>query len=280
MSRPTPRHTLAHLSDLHLTGDGSGVGGVVEPRERLEAALAVLTSWRLPVDAWVFSGDLSDDGSPASYAWLHDRVADAAAQVGAAVVWGNGNHDEVGAFRAGLGLRGWAAVNTETFVRGLRILTVDSNLAGVPEGLVTVQTLAWLDGRLDAAAPAGTVLVVHHAPVPQPQDAAHLWPLLNADALAEVVRGRDVRVILSGHFHQTGFGTLAGVPVAMATSLAYTQDVGVSPDLRGQAAHTGFNLVELYDSSVVVTAVPLDPGVGVHEVLTSEDVRGRLAFED
>ena len=35
MSRPTPRHTLAHLSDLHLTGDGSGVGGVVEPRDQI-----------------------------------------------------------------------------------------------------------------------------------------------------------------------------------------------------------------------------------------------------
>ena len=33
MERPLPTHVLAHLSDLHLTGDGSPVGGVADARE-------------------------------------------------------------------------------------------------------------------------------------------------------------------------------------------------------------------------------------------------------
>lgn len=276
--RPTPRLRLAHLSDLHVTGDGSPVGGTVDTRARVREALAVLTSWRLRVDAWVFSGDLSDDGSLASYAWLRRHVSAAADALGVAVVWGTGNHDDTAAFRAGLGLGGSGPVDTETTLGGVRVLTVDSAGPGGPEGTIGPESLAWLTERLGSPAPGGSVLVVHHNPLPQPQDAAAwLWPLTNPEELAGVVRGSDVRLILSGHFHQTGSGTLAGVPVAMATSLAYGQDVGVSPDLRGQDTPVGFNLVELYARDVVVTAVPLGRAPGVHAAVSSSEARARAA---
>ena len=51
MSRPRPTHTLAHLSDTHITGDGASVGGVVDARARLRQALEVLTSWNVGCDA-------------------------------------------------------------------------------------------------------------------------------------------------------------------------------------------------------------------------------------
>lgn len=62
--RRHPTHVVAHLSDTHLTADGALVDGVVDADARLGEALAVLTSWNVRCDAWVFSGDLSDDGSP------------------------------------------------------------------------------------------------------------------------------------------------------------------------------------------------------------------------
>ena len=59
--RRHPTHRLAHLSDLHVTGDGSPVGGAVGARAQLLRALEVLTSWNLRCDAWVVSAGLSDD---------------------------------------------------------------------------------------------------------------------------------------------------------------------------------------------------------------------------
>lgn len=253
---------------------------MVDARARLDEALGVLTTWGVRCDAWVFSGDLSDDGTPESYAWLRERVMTAAASVGVPVIWGNGNHDERAAFLAGLGLGSGVGtaglVLGETDLAGLRVLTLDSNLVGTPAGELSAEALGWLTERLDTPAPAGTVVVVHHCPLPQPQAAARLlWPLRNPADLAAVVRGTDVRLILSGHFHQTGFGTLAGVPVALASSLVYTQEVGVSPDLRGQDAGAGFSLVQLSDDSCVVTAVPLARGTGVHPVVTAADAHAR-----
>lgn len=277
--RPLPRYTLAHLSDPHLTGDGSPVGGAVDPRARLSRALEVLTSWNVACDAWVFTGDLSNDGSAASYTTLRDLVSDAAARAGVPVVWVNGNHDERAPFRTALL---GEDPSDEPYLAehrfgGLRVLVVDSTIPGVPEGRLEPATLAWLARRLGTAARDGTVLALHHAPFPQLQDAAHLWSLENPRELADVIRGTDVRTVLAGHFHHTAFGTLAGVPVSAATALVYTQDVTVGRDLRGQDAHQGFSLVELYEDAVVHTAVPLDAAVGVLPAMDSAEARARLA---
>ncbi len=276
MERPLPTHVLAHVSDLHLTGDGSPVGGVVDARAQLDAALAVLTSWNVRCDAWVFSGDLSDDGSAASYAHLRARVEPAAASVGAAVIWAAGNHDDPAAFRAELGPGGGADVPAEHDLGGLRVLVLDTNVPGEPWGRASGPGLDWLQGRLAERAEHGTMLVMHHAPLPPAQDAAWLWPLVDPGAVADVVRGSDVRAILSGHFHHSAFGTLAGVGVSVAPSLVYTQDLTAGRDLRGQASGRGFSLVEVYPDTVVHTVVGLERGPGVHEAIGSAEARALL----
>lgn len=268
-SRPRPRHVLAHLSDTHLTGDGSLVGGVVDARAQLRTALDVLTTWNVRCDAWVLSGDLSDDGSLSSYAALRAEVADAAASVGTPVVWATGNHDDNAAFRAGvLGLPAETGpFLAEHDLDGLRVLVLDTNLPDTPAGRVSAEALDWLAERLATPAPSGTVLVMHHPPMPPLQDAAWRWPLTNPEAVASVLRGSDVRAILSGHFHHSAFGVFAGAGVCVAPSLVYTQDVTLGLDLRGQDANQGFAVVEVYPDTVTHTVVPLTRGRGVHGYL-------------
>lgn len=254
------------------------MGGVVDSRAVLLRALDVLDTWNHPVDAWVFTGDLTDEGDAESYAWLAETVGERAEARGVRVIWANGNHDDRVRFgRLVCGAdRPDEPYLAEHRVGGLRILIVDTNVPGYSWGQVAPEPLAWLDARLSEDAPEGTLLVLHHAPLPTVQDAASLWSLRGQDALADVVRGRGVRGILSGHFHQTGFGTFAGVPVGLATSLAYTQDVTTGRTLRGQDASQGFSLVEVYDDCVLHTAVPLTHGKGVHGTLTPEQVARKL----
>ena len=269
MPRPRPRRTLAHLSDLHITGDGSLVGGVVDARARLAAALEVLTSWNVACDAWVFTGDLSDDGTPESYAWLRETVAAASQRAGVPVIWANGNHDERDAFRRVLlgepgGEEPYVA---EHAIGGLRVLVVDSTVPGLPYGRIAPETLAWLEQRLAVPAPEGSVVVVHHAPLPPLQDAAWGWVLAHPEDLAAVLRGTDARAVLAGHLHQAAFGVFAGVGTSVAPALVYTQDLTAGRDLRGQDANAGFSLVECYPDVVTHTVVPLATGRAVGEVL-------------
>lgn len=255
------------------------VGGVADARAHLVEALEVLTSWDHPCEAWVLTGDLSDDGSPESYRDLRGLVTSAADAVGARVVWANGNHDDRAVFREVLL---GAAPSGEPYVAehtlgDLRVLVVDTTVPGVPWGRVDAGSLEWLRGRLARPAPRGTLLVLHHAPLPVVQDAAALWPLRDADAVAHVVRGSDVRAILSGHFHQAGYGTFAGIPVAQAPALAYSIDTTAGRTLRGHDAHQGFALVQVYEDTVVHTVVPLGRGPAVNAPVTPAEAARLLA---
>lgn len=273
-----PLRCIAQLSDAHLRHPADPlVDGSVDPVARLRRALDVLTSWNVACDAWIFSGDLSDDGTPGSYRLLRRLVSDAAGAAGVPVVWANGNHDDREVFRREL----WdddsaGPLNSEHDLNGLRVLVLDTNVDDVPWGQVAPASLEWLAQRLATPAPLGTLLVMHHPPLPQPQTAPNvIWPLRNPDAVAAVVAGRDVRMILSGHVHQPSFGTLAGIPVATAPALSYSQDLTQGRDQRGQDAHQGFALIDVHPGTVVSTPVFLDAAPGVFPVVTRAAALGR-----
>lgn len=271
---PWPLRTVAHLSDVHLRRPGDPlVDGRIDPVERLGRALDVLTTWNVRCDAWLFSGDLSDDGSTESYRLLRRLVSDAAGAVGVRVLWASGNHDDRPTFRRELlDAAGDAPLDAEHDLDGLRVLVVDTAVGGVPWGEVAPASLAWLADRLRTPAPLGTLLVLHHPPIPQPQTAHNvLWPLRNPEAVARLLPGTDVRAILSGHVHQPSFGTLAGVPVVTAPALAYAQDLAAGRDQRGHDAHQGFALVDVYAHTVVSTPVFLDAGAAVHRRVAHTD---------
>lgn len=274
-----PRYTLAHLTDLHLRPAADPlVGGVVDSLARTRRALEVLARWDVPCDVWFFGGDLSDSGDAETYEALRDLVEPVARARGVRVIWSPGNHDDPEAFARVLLDEPAAAgpLNREYRVGGLRFLVLDSTVPGAPHGLVAEESLEWLAGRLASPAPDGTLLAVHHAPIPPVQDAAGLWDLRNRESLAAVVRGRDVRLILGGHFHQTSFATLGGVPVAGASSVTYAHDLSAGRTLRGQDAGQGFGLVQVYDDTIVCTAVPDAVGAAVHPPITPERARELL----
>lgn len=258
---PRPLLVLAHLSDTHLRDPADPlVRGLVDPRPRLAAALAAAAA-HAPA-ALVLTGDLADDGTPAAYAELRRLVEPAAAAMGARVVWVNGNHDERDAFRAGLlgeDAPASGPLNQVHRVGGLRLLCLDSTVPGEDHGEVSDASLDWLAGQLAQPAPWGSILAMHHAPLPAVQDLAASWELRRQADLAAVLAGSDVRAILAGHFHQSGFGEFAGIGVHAASSLCYTQDLATGRGLRGQDGAQAWHLVTVHDHTVTSTVAPVGP---------------------
>jgi hypothetical protein len=89
------------------------------------------------------------------------------------------------------------------------------------------------------------------------QDLAASWELHGQAELAAALAGSDVRAILAGHYHQSGFGTFAGIPVHAATSLCYTQDLASGRGMRGQDGAQGWHLVSVHPHTVTSTVAPL-----------------------
>ncbi|MHB1172483.1 MAG: phosphodiesterase [Lacisediminihabitans sp.] len=276
---PRPDHFLLHLSDTHLLAGGNRLYDSVDSETHLRQLFdEVGQSGRRP-EAIAFTGDLADKGEPDAYERLRSIVEPVAARLGSQVIWVMGNHDDREAFRVGL----WGErptvnpVDRVYDVNGLRVITLDTTVPGFHWGEVTSAQLDWLAEELSAPAPHGTILAMHHPPLPSVLDLAVAVELRDQSGLAEVLEGSDVRSILAGHLHYSSTGTFAGIPVSVASATCYTQDLNVP--VGGSRGHDGaraFNLVHVYQNTVLHSVVPLGEYAALDYIDAAETAR-RLA---
>ena len=153
----------------------------------------------------------------------------AAERMGARVIWVMGNHDDRASFRQGLRdeLGDVSPVDDVYWIGGLRVIVLDSTVPGHHYGDVSESQLDWLAAELATAAPEGTILAMHHPPIPSVLDLAVSVELRDQSQLREVLEGSDVRSILAGHLHYSSTAMFAGIPVSVASASCYTQDLNV-----------------------------------------------------
>ena len=257
---PDPGHVVAHVSDPHLLAGNAKQYGVIDTEAGLELALARLARLDPRPQALVFTGDLADEAEPAAYARLREIVEPAAAAMGAQVVWVMGNHDERAAYARALFDEDSDATQDRVHdVAGLRIVSLDTSVPGYHHGELTDAQLDWLADVLSTPAPHGTLLALHHPPIPIPMmPAAEVIELLDQQRLADVLAGTDVRCILGGHFHYSTYSTFAGIPVSVASATCYTSDPApLERFVSGVDGHQAVTMVHVYDDRVVHTVVPV-----------------------
>jgi Icc protein len=258
---PAAERVLLHLSDTHLRAPGPLLFDRVDGARRLERALHGIEASGITPDGIVFTGDLVDLGEADAYSELRALVEPFAARLGAPVFWVMGNHDERGAFRERL-LDADASLDPIDRVDeldGLRLITLDTSVPGHHHGELRPAQLAWLREVLSSPAPLGTILAMHHPPVPSVLPLAASVELRDQRALAEVLRGTDVRAIIAGHLHYSTFATFAGIPVSVASSTCYAQDLTVPVGgTRPQDGAQSYNLVHVFDDTVVHSVVAVE----------------------
>jgi Icc protein len=294
MTSTEPPLRILHLSDPHLSAPGVLHHGAVDT---LEATRRVLTACEaLPApDVVVVSGDVSDDGSTESYEAARDVIGGWAHARGAHTVLATGNHDDRGAFRRVLGDGHLGAapdradepavplpdapVDGCSWIGARRLITLDSSVPGAGYGRLDESQLAWLREELRTPAPAGTVLVVHHPPLPPVTRLHAALRLRGPDELARVLDGSDVRVVLSGHYHHAMSGVFAGRPVVVAPGVANRTDTLVRPGTERAVRGSGAALVELgaAGSLHVTFHVAPDPDEGREVFFYDADVVDRIA---
>lgn len=267
---PAPEHFILHVSDTHFVGDGQLLHDRIDSDRNLAELFQGFAKANARPEAIVFTGDLADTGRPDAYERLRAIVEPAAERLGAQIIWVMGNHDERTAFRRGLlDQEGDPAepIDRVFDVNGLRIIALDSTVPGLHHGELTDAQLEWLANELAVPAPDGTLLALHHPPVPSPLGLLALVELRDQERLAEVIGGTDVRGILGGHLHYSTNTTFAGIPVSVASATCYTQDLAVAyPAARGQDGGQSYNLVHVYGDRVLHSVVPIGQFPTVYEM--------------
>ncbi|MDT0115583.1 phosphodiesterase [Microbacterium sp. PRF11] len=252
--------TILHLSDTHLLGGDRLLGDRYDTARHLRRTLEAAEATGVRPDAVVFTGDLTDLGEPEAYRALREAVEPWAARLGAPVVWVAGNHDERPALREHL----LDAAPTEEPVTGvwdlggLRLIALDSTVPGWHHGDLDAAQLEWLRAELAEPAPLGTILALHHPPLPTHIPFFDILELRDQAGLAAAIAGSDVRAILAGHLHYSTSGTFAGVPVSVASASCYTMDLARPADaVNGMDAGRSFHLVHVWDDTITHAVVPV-----------------------
>ncbi|WP_104178118.1 metallophosphoesterase [Cryobacterium sp. Y50] len=284
---------LVHLSDTHFLADAAVLYGTVDTDQTVHRAFEQLHRSGIRPDALIFTGDVADRGEADAYRRIRGIVEAAAARWEAKIIWVMGNHDNRAAFRATLlgahpkdeldGRTDYPTVESPTAreisaeqapihhdtvdqapvdqildLDGLRIIALDTSVPGYHHGEVTDAQLEWLCQLLSTPARHGSILALHHPPIPTPLPLMRVLELREQPRLAEVLAGSDVRAILGGHLHYATQGMFAGIPVSVAAATCYTMDLSApTRELTGMNGGQALNLVHVYSDQITHSQVPL-----------------------
>ncbi|TMJ73121.1 MAG: phosphodiesterase [Alphaproteobacteria bacterium] len=146
-----------------------------------------------------------------------------------------GNHDARAPLRAALGADGY--LGGDGFIQyaveeyPLRLVALDTLVAGKHHGELCADRLTWLDRTLAAAPDRPTIVMMHHPPFMTGIAYMDKYGFDNPGALAEIIaRHPQVERILCGHLHRSIDRRFAGTVAGTAPSTAHQVALNLLPD--------------------------------------------------
>jgi 3',5'-cyclic AMP phosphodiesterase CpdA len=172
-------------------------------------------------DLVVISGDLADAGTPTEYTAV--RTILAALRVPYAVL--PGNHDDREPMREAFADHAYlprtGALHYCLDDWPIRLIALDSTVAGDHHGLIDPPQLRWLADRLAEDNGRPVLVFLHHHPFASGIPYLDRYNLRNADALAAVLAGHPaVAAVLCGHVHRSMATRFAGTLALSCPSTA------------------------------------------------------------
>ena len=255
------------LTDLHVVKEGTRASGVLDTRVILRTAIDRLIEMRValdPLDAVLVTGDISDDGSPDSYALARAELD----RLGLPLFVVPGNHDAREPMRAAFadiaempkaGLIDWATTVGDTLLIGL-----DTLVEGQGGGLLRDESMDLLGNALANAGTGPVVAALHHPPIKTGIRFIDVIGLENAAALHAVLADVPNAVtLLAGHVHGVHHGQIKHHRVATAPAIcsAFALDRRMDAPVGFFTGPVGCAVIDSGRNGLW-SAVPLDPADG------------------
>jgi 3',5'-cyclic AMP phosphodiesterase CpdA len=215
---------LIQISDLHFVPPGMLLYGL-DPRARLEAAIADINEHHGDAELCLFTGDLADRGTPEAYDALRETLAELQVPFRLMI----GNHDSRSNFQSAFPE---APRDEHGFVQTVvatgagDIILLDTNEPGTHAGRFCAQRQAWLKARLAETAGQPICIFMHHPPLDIGIPGMDIIGLEDKQDFAAAVTGAGagqakIRHIFFGHVHRPMSGSWRGIPYASLRSLVH-----------------------------------------------------------
>lgn len=247
---------LVQLSDSHLfaAADGKLLG--MNTHDSLQRVIERVLDEQPQIDLILASGDLSQDGSLASY----QRFRQLHEQIPAPARWFAGNHDELPAMQA-------ACADSDLLqplidLGNWRIILLDTSIPGAVPGYCSAEQLALLEQALQTAGERHVLVSFHHHPVSIGCRWMEPIGIRNPEALFAVIdRYAQVRALLWGHIHQE-FDQLRNGVRLLASPSTCVQFAPGSEEFQVDQEAPGYRWLRLHADGRLDTAV--SRVVGIH----------------
>lgn len=240
---------IVQLTDSHIYADAQQRLLGVDTLASLHAVIDQLLDECPQIDLVLATGDITQDGSAASY----QRFIEAVTRIPRPCHWVPGNHDDA-ALMAELGCehdlnRAWVDVGA------WRIVLLDSSVPGKVSGYLDDRQLARLDEALDSAGQRHVLVCLHHHPIPIGSDWMEPLGLQNADQLlSRLDADQRIRAVLWGHIHQH-LEQQRGTVRLLASPSTCVQFAVNSSDFAIDDQAPGYRWLRLHDDGRIDTAV-------------------------
>ncbi len=237
------------ITDCHLFEDKQGKLLGMDTQSGLDAVLDQMHQEVADFDFFLCTGDLSQDGSVASYKRLKGQIA----QDGKPQYWVPGNHDN----RANM--LSVAPENKEMCpvikTGKWQIIMLDSQVPGSVFGNLEQSQLDIVKNALAADSTSHTMLAMHHQPIPMECEWLDDQQIRNSEELLKIIKQhKNVKVVLWGHVHQDTDRLIDGVRF-ISTPSTCVQFTPNSTDFGIDNKAPGYRWMELHDDGTIKTAV-------------------------
>ncbi len=225
---------VIQITDPHVVVPPQKVSGRIDSGLLLQETVARINAELPkvgPVDAVLVTGDISDDGSPESYALFSDLMA----PLDLPVFVIPGNHDQREPMRAAFACRGYlpasGRLDWSATLNGLHIVGLDTLVEGQGGGILAPETLGFLTQALKRAGSLPVLLAMHHPPFASGIRFMDSIGLEGVDSLAEVLKSSaaDIRIVC-GHVHCMMAGAVGGVTAFSGPATCSTFAADFRPD--------------------------------------------------
>jgi 3',5'-cyclic-AMP phosphodiesterase len=229
---------LIHITDTHLVAPGHTLYGL-DPRARLDAAVADINRHHANAEVVVITGDLTHWGEPEAYAGFAESIGTLRCPVVTLV----GNHDKRAACLASLKQ---APRDPNGFVQGVldtpagRLIFLDTLDEASHAGQMCAARLDWLKTTLGSTPTDRSVVIfMHHPPFAVGIHAMDEIALKEREAFRAIVapHANQIRHLFFGHVHRPISGSWQGIPFSTLRGTNHQVALDLDPAAPHLASH-------------------------------------------
>ncbi len=246
---------IVQLSDCHLFESVEGKLLGLNTEHSLAKVMDLIAAEQSEADLVLATGDLSQDGSPESYARFHRHME----QFQCPVYWLPGNHDltDIMADHQAAAYMSPCVIKASNW----RIIMLDSTIRGKVPGNFAAAELEFLAQALESSKDYHVMIALHHQPVPVGSYWLDQQIVGNAADFFNIVdRFSHVRSIIWGHVHQHFHTERNGVQL-MSVPSTCVQFMPKSQNFAVDTANPGYRWLDLYENGQLDTGVSRVTGV-------------------